>query len=227
MESDNTRSPFNEWVTVGTMEEQLFFAPPLSADAPPPELFEDEFRELEYGPIQLPKYFEDAFFLLHDPTQVLTPPSAFTYSTESGYDIATSEYSYLGPPSNYSMPSDMAYQGPSLAAAEYGGVDTIDDPSHTFVPLTPFPTSPPLRMAEAHSDYGPLESGNTFFTISPDNLGPPHQQIATPSAPVVLPVQPELDTQRSGKTFRCFTCGHGRTDRLCIFPWLTLVSLRA
>lgn len=191
-----------------------FFAPLPQADAPPPESFDSEFAELEFeGPIQLPVHPEDPFSTFRGNTPVFTSPSVFTHSTESGYDLATSEYSYGYPASNYSMPLDIAFHHVRVSS-EYGGggVDTLHDPlyqpafndlpSFGALPPTPSP-SPPLRMAKAQSDYGPPQSRQSHFGIAPDNLSLPRQQPSTPTVPA-SDKQPHTG---ANKAHQCSNCG--------------------
>lgn len=195
-----------------------FFAPLPQADAPPPESFDSEFAELEFeGPIQLPVHPEDPFSTFRGNTPVFTSPSVFTHSTESGYDLAASEYSYGGyPASNYSMPLDIAFHNVRVSS-EYGGVNTLHDPlyqpafndlpSFGALPPTPSP-SPPIRMAKAQSDYGPPQSRQSHFGIAPDNLSLPRQQPSTPTVPAVLPVHAsDKQTHTGSKAHQCPNCG--------------------
>src|SRR5216684_2520729 len=102
-----------------------FFPPLPQADAPPPESFDNEFEGLEFeGLVQLP---EDTFSSFRGNTPVFPSPSVFSHSTESGYDLPASEYSYGYAPSNYSMPLDIAFHNVRVSS-EYGGVDTLHDP---------------------------------------------------------------------------------------------------
>lgn len=192
-----------------------FFPPLPQADAPPPESFDNEFEGLEFeGLVQLP---DDPFSTFRGSTPVFPSPSVFSHSTESGYDLATSEYSYVGyPQSNYSMPLDLAFHNVRVSS-EYGGVDTLQNPTYSttfedlssFGPLPPTPSpSPPLRMTKAQSDYGPSKTHQSHFGVSPDNLSLPRQQPATPTVPSVLPIQAS-DNQRHtghGKAHQCPNC---------------------
>jgi hypothetical protein len=208
-----------------------FFAPLPQADAPSAESFDDEIEELDFdGPVPLP-ILENTFSTFRDSTPVFTSPSIFTHSTESGCDVAASEYSYVGyhPPSNYSVPLDMAFQGVRVSS-EYGGVDTMHDPIYSspydFGALPPSPSaSPPLRMAKAQSDYGPSKPRNTHFGISPENLSLP--QAAPPSVPALLPVPVASDTLRhsgSGRTHQCPNCSRGKADSSSIFSYIAHFS---
>lgn len=211
------------WSFLGdtTKADLPFFAPLPQADAPPPESFDNEFEELDFeGPVQLPIHIEDPFSTFRGNTPVFTSPSVFTRSTESGYDLAASEYSYGYPPSNYSMPLDIAFNNVRVSS-EYGGVDTLQDPMYpsgfsdlpSFGALPPTPSpSPPLRVVKAQSDYGPSKSHPSHFGVSPDNLSLPHQQPPTPTVPTVLPVQAS-DKQGHivlGKAHQCPNCSRGK-----------------
>jgi hypothetical protein len=203
-----------------------FFAPLPQADAPSADSFDNEIEELEFdGTVSLPIQLENSFSNFRDSTPVFTSPSVFTHSTESGYDLAVSEYSYLDyPRSNYSIPLDMAFQGVRVSS-ECGGVDAMHDPIYQssflndFGALPPSPSaSPPLRMAKAQSDYGPSKPRHTHFGISPDNLSLP--QATLPSVPAVL-VQAAPDTQchsGPGKTHQCPNCSRGKAEPSSIFP---------
>ncbi|KAN0125042.1 hypothetical protein V8E52_001594 [Russula decolorans] len=190
-----------------------FFPPLPQADAPPPESFDTEFEGLEFEGVQLP---EDPFSQFRGNTPVFISSSVFTHSTESGYDLAPSEYSGY-PHSNYSMPLNIAFQNVRVSS-EYGGVvDTLQDPSYppafndlsSFGPLPPTPSpSPPLRMGKAQSDYGPSKSRQSHFGVSPDNLSLHRQQPTTPTVPPVLPVQVS-DKQNHlghGRAHQCPNC---------------------
>jgi hypothetical protein len=201
-----------------------FFAPLPEADAPPPESFDNEFAELEFeGPVQLPIQLEDPFSTFRGNTPVFPSPSVFSHSTESGYDLAASEYSYGYAPSNYSMPLDIAFHNVRVSS-EYGGVDPLHDPFPpasydlpSFGPLPPTPSpSPPLRMAKAQSDYGPSKPRQSHFGISPDNLSLPRQQPPTPTIPAVLPVQASDKQSHMGpnKAHQCPNCGRGKQHSL-------------
>jgi hypothetical protein len=204
------------WSFLGESAKQdLQFFPPLpQADAPPPESFDNEFEGLEFeGLVQLP---EDPFSSFRGNTPVFTSPSVFTHSTESGYDLAASEYSYGYPQSNYSMPLEIAFHNVRVSS-EYGGVDSLQNPTYSspfndlssFGPLPPTPSpSPPLRMAKAQSDYGPSKSHQSHFGVSPENLSLPRGQPSTPTVPPVLPVQ-ALDKHSPtgpGKAHQCPNC---------------------
>src|SRR5712691_4356665 len=174
-----------------TAKPDLPFFPPLpQADAPPPESFDTEFEGLEFEGVQLP---EDPFSQFRGNTPVFISPSAFSHSTESGYDFAASEYSYGYPHSNYSMPLDIAFQNVRVSS-EYGGVDALQNAPYppafndlsSFGPLPPTPSpSPPLRMGKAQSDYGPSKSRQVHFGVAPDSLSLSHQQPTTPTVPPV------------------------------------------
>ena len=221
-ESDLLWSLFND----STKAELPFFAPLPQVDAPPPESFDSEFSELEFdGPVQLPIQLEDNFTTIRGSTPVFTSPSAFTHSTESGYDIAASEYSYVGyPASNYSMPLDMAFHNVRVSS-EYGGVDTMHDSIYpaafpnSFGPLPPSPSpSPPVRVAKALSDYGPSKPRQSHFGISPDHLSLPHQH-PTSAVPTVLSVRAP-DTQSStgpSRAHQCPNCNRGKTISFLFF----------
>jgi hypothetical protein len=215
-ESDLLWSLFND----STKAELPFFAPLPQVDAPPPESFDNEFSELDFeGPVQLPIQLEDNFTNIRGSTPVFTSPSAFTHSTESAYDIAASEYSYVGyPASNYSMPLDMAFHHNVRVSSEYGGVDPMHDSIYpptfhnSFGPLPPSPSpSPPVRVTKARSDYGPSKSRQSHFGISPDNLSLPRQH-ATPTVPTVLSVQaPDSQTNTGpNRAHQCPNCNRGR-----------------
>lgn len=191
-----------------------FFPPLPQADAPPPESFDTEFEGLDFEGVQLP---EDPFSQFRGNTPVYISPSVFTHSTESGYDLAASEYSYGYPHSNYSMPLEAAFQNVRVSS-EYGGVDTLQNPAYppafndmaSFGALPPTPSpSPPLRMGKAQSDYGPSKSRQSHFGISPDNLSLPRQQPTTPTVPPVLPVQVP-DKHRHGRAHQCPNCSRGK-----------------
>ncbi len=214
-ESDLLWSLFND----STKPELPFFAPLPQVDAPPPESFDNEFSELEFdGPVQLPIQLEDTFTNLRGSTPVFTSPSAFTHSTESGYDLAASEYSYVGyPASNYSMPLDMAFHNVRVSS-EYGGVDTMHDSIYSsafhssFGPLPPSPSpSPPVRVAKALSDYGPSKPRQPHFGISPDNLSLPRPH-PTSAVPTVLSVQaPDTQTNTGpNRAHQCPNCNRGK-----------------
>ncbi len=197
-----------------------FFPPLPQADAPPPESFDNEFEGLEFeGLVQLP---EDTFSSFRGNTPVFPSPSVFSHSTESGYDLPASEYSYAYPPSNYSnpMPLDIAFQNIRVSS-EYGGVDTLQNTTYppafndlsSFGPLPPTPSpSPPLRMVKAQSDYGPSKSRQAHFGISPDNLSLPRPQPPTPTVPSVLPVQvsDKQSPAGPGKGHQCPNCSRGK-----------------
>ncbi|KAI9445070.1 hypothetical protein H4582DRAFT_1805696 [Lactarius indigo] len=211
-ESDLLWSLFND----STKAELPFFAPLPQVDAPPPESFDNEFSELEFdGPVQLPIQLEDSFTNLRGSPPVFTSPSAFSHSTESGYDIAASEYSFVGyPASNYSMPLDMAFHNVRVSS-EYGGVDTMHDSIYSsafhhssFGPLPPSPSpSPPVRVAKALSDYGPSKPRQPHFGISPDNLSLPRPH-PTPAVPTILSVQtPDAQTNTGpNRAHQCPNC---------------------
>jgi len=201
-------------------KQDLQFFPPLpQADAPPPESFDNEFDDKEFEGLEfegLVRPSEDHFSSFRGNTPVFTSPSVFSHSTESGYDLAASEYSYGYPQSNYSMPLEIAFHNVRVSS-EYGGVDNLQNPTYpsafndlsSFGPLPPTPSpSPPLRMTKAQSDYGPSKSHQSHFGISPDNLSLPRQQPSTPTVPSVLPVQ-ALDKQLHtgpGKAHQCPNC---------------------
>lgn len=205
-----------------------FFPPLPEADAPPPESFDNEFEGLEFeGVVQLP---EDPFSTFRGNTPVFTSPSVFSHSTESGYDLAASEYSYGYPHSNYSMPLDIAFNNVRVSS-EYGGVDTLQNPTYpsafndlsSFGPLPPTPSpSPPLRMAK--SDYGPSKSHQPHFGVSPDNLSLPRQQPSTPTVPPVLPVQTSDKQSHTGhgKAHQCPNCNRGM---ICLLAKDTIIHL--
>jgi hypothetical protein len=72
-----------------------FFAPPpQTADAPSPESFDQEVDK-EVGEFDLNWSFDQLdnfFFTYRDTIPVISPP-ALTYSTDSGYEVASSQYS--------------------------------------------------------------------------------------------------------------------------------------
>lgn len=212
-----------------------FFPPLPQADAPPPESFDTEFEGLEFEGVQLP---EDPFSQFRGSTPVFISPSAFTHSTESGYDLAASEYSYGYPHSNYSMPLDIAFQNVRVSS-EYGGVDPLQNPAYppafndlsSFGTLPPTPSpSPPLRMGKAQSDYGPSKSRQSHFGISPDNLSLHRQQPTTPTVPPVLPVQVSDKQSHAGhgKAHQCPNCNRGKIIEIkSHYPLIFFGSLRA
>jgi hypothetical protein len=215
-DSDLLWSLFND----STKAELPFFAPLPQVDAPPPESFDNEFSELDFeGPVQLPIQLEDNFTNIRGSTPIFTSPSAFTHSTESAYDIAASEYSYVGyPASNYSMPLDMAFHHNVRVSSEYGGVDAIHDSIYpptfhnSFGPLPPSPSpSPPVRVTKARSDYGPSKTCQSHFGISPDNLSLPRQH-PTPAVPTVLSVRAtDLQTNTgASRAHQCPNCNRGK-----------------
>lgn len=223
------------WFLSDAAKPDHFFPPLPQADAPPPESFDTEFEGLEFEGVQLP---EDPFSQFRGNTPVFISPSVFTHSTESGYDLAASEYSYGYPQSNYSMPLEVAFQNVRVSS-EYGGVDTLQNPAYppafndlsSFGPLPPTPSpSPPLRMGKAQSDYGPSKSRQPHFGVSPDNLSLSRQQPMTPTVPPVLPVQ--LSDKQShaghGKAHQCPNCSRGKIVVIKNYSLLSfLYSLRA
>ncbi|KAI9512869.1 hypothetical protein F5148DRAFT_1160483 [Russula earlei] len=209
-ETDYLLSLFN------TKAELPFFAPLPQVDAPPPDTFDTEFEGFEFeGTVQLPT-FEDPFSTFRGNTPVFTSPSVFTHSTESNHDLTASEYSYGYPASNYSMPLDLAFHNVRVSS-EYGGVDPLHDSMYpstfndlpSFGPLPSPSPSPPLRLARAQSDYGPSNSRQPHFGISPDNLSLPRQQPPPSTVPAVLPVQAsdkQTHTGPGGRAHQCPNC---------------------
>jgi hypothetical protein len=205
-----------------------FFPPLPQADAPPPESFDTEFEGLEFEGVQLP---EDPFSQFRGNTPVFISPSVFTHSTESGYDLAASEYSLGYAHSNYSMPLDIAFQNVRVSS-EYGGVNPLQNSAYppqaafndlsSFGPLPPTPSpSPPLRMGKAQSDYGPSKSRQPHFGVSPDNLSLHRQQPTTPTVPPVLPVQVSDKQSHAGhgKAHQCPNCNRGKIiEKISHYP---------
>lgn len=212
----STEDLWSSFLSEAAKPDLPFFPPLPQADAPPPESFDTEFEGLEFEGVELP---EDSFLQFRGNTPVFISPSVFTHSTESGYDLAASEYSYGYPHSNYSMPLDIAFQNVRVSS-EYGGVDTLQNPAYppfndlsSFGALPPTPSpSPPLRMGKAQSDYGPSKSRQPHFGVAPDNLSLSRQQPATPTVP---PVPPVLVSDKQGhaghgKAHQCPNCSRGK-----------------
>jgi hypothetical protein len=100
------------------MKADIFFAPdaffapdPQLADAPSPETFDLEVdNDKEFGEFDLElsfKQFDDFFATFHDTIPVAPTPSAVTHSTESAYEVSSSQYSCDLTPSEYSIPSEI------------------------------------------------------------------------------------------------------------------------
>ncbi|KAI0283402.1 hypothetical protein BGY98DRAFT_952249 [Russula aff. rugulosa BPL654] len=208
----STEDLWSSFLSEAAKPDLPFFPPLPQADAPPPESFDTEFEGLEFEGVELP---EDSFLQFRGNTPVFISPSVFTHSTESGYELAASEYSYGYPHSNYSMPLDIAFQNVRVSS-EYGGVDTLQNPAYppfndlsSFGALPPTPSpSPPLRMGKAQSDYGPSKSRQPHFGVAPDNLSLSRQQPATPTVPPVPPVQVSDKQSHAGhgKAHQCPNC---------------------
>ena len=112
------------------MKGDLFFAPvPQLAHAPSPDTFDlevDNDKEVEEFDFESSsKQLDDFFATLRDNTIPVVPtPSAVTYSTESTYDVSSSQYSSDFTLSDYSIPSEIESRS------------SVDDGLHSHNPLT-------------------------------------------------------------------------------------------
>jgi hypothetical protein len=180
-----------------------------------PESFSKEVEEYELDWHQ----YQDNFSNFPDnfPVTTTTPPS-LTYSTESNYEFAPSQYSYGLGPSEYSIPSELATRSP----VEHGvyaipgtlSSDVVYNDPLSFGPL-PHPPGPPLHPAEAYINYGTSDPSPSFFSISPEELSLAIQEPTTIVAPALqsIEVMPDSQTQVTPeKPFRCPQCSYGTSD---------------
>jgi hypothetical protein len=184
-----------------------FFAPPPQpADAPSPETFDNE-----VGDIDLDwsfEQFEDFFSTFRDTVPASTA-SAWTLSTDSAYDLDSTQYSYgiTQSASEYSTPSDLETCG------------SVDDGLHV---TQDSPSFPPLNPVKAQSDYGVTDLYPNFVGISRDDISG------------VVPVREMFDSKvqtvpvRVTKPFKCPHCPFGMSEPTGNYHCLTfLVSLCA
>jgi hypothetical protein len=116
-----------------------FFAPdPQLAEAPSPDTFDlevDNDKEVEDFDLELSfKEFDDFFATLRDTIPVVPTPSVVTHSTESAYEISSSQYSCDFTLSDYSIPSEIESR------------DSVNDglySTHASVYSAAFSDSPP------------------------------------------------------------------------------------
>ena len=177
----------------------LLFPLPQHTYAPPPELFDQEFAEVD---LNLPYEQSDEFFTAfrNFSPDISSPPvsTPLTYSTICVYGATSSHHSSDFAP-GYLMPSDIeGYY--SLNNGLHGTHDSI----HSAI----FPNGPPPRPAEAQFDFGTPFFSPNFFGISPEDSSTATQP---PSSPLPIhPVTPDLETQAqmARAPDRSFKCPH-------------------
>jgi hypothetical protein len=178
-----------------------FFAPPPQcADAPSPESF-DKDVDKEVGGLEFNwdlDQFEDFYSTYRNTIPAAFTPSAWTfntYSTDTGYEFTSSQYSYGITPSasEYSsIPSDIETHG-----------SVIDG-----IYITRDSSSLPALPGDAKSDYGTYPN---FVGISPSDLSSVQQSATCGVLPVhVVPV---LEAQTASfKPFKCLHCPFGMSE---------------
>jgi hypothetical protein len=135
-------------------------SPPLQlADAPPPELFDQECdNDEEVIEFDCPAEKMDTFFPSSPDTTPtistkISTPSALTYSTDSSYEIDSSQYSF-----NATSSSESDY----LNLSEFGTHGSVNSwlYSQAAISSPEFTYIPPLNPAEAH---GTMELDQSFL----------------------------------------------------------------
>ena len=191
-ESYHTWYPSSEYTNAPP--EDLFFAPdPQLRDVPPLEEFDDDVVEVnkELDLDMCFKKFDDIFSNFRD-TAVCTP-STFTYSTDSGDEIASTQYFHEISASEYSSISEIEDRG-----SRYG--------THASNYSVEFPNGLPSALTRdpiiaAQSDYGVSDLGQDFIKVSFDDV-PAVQQ--SQQSPTTLPApDSKAQTAPARKPFKC------------------------
>jgi hypothetical protein len=182
-----------------------FFAPdPQLADAPSPETFDLEVdNDKEFGEFDLElsfKHFDDFFATFRDTIPVAPTPSAVTHSTESAYEVSSSQYSCDITPSEYSIPSEIE----SCSSVNDGLYST-----HASVYSAAFsnslPSIPPPSPAKAV-----VVQESTSVALS-----------GLSAAVHMVP----YEAHRPVKPFKCHLCPHCESEASQgFYHWLTLLA---
>lgn len=205
LESDLVQCPSTECTDV--LRPDLFFAPPPQyADAPPPELFDQEVARLD---LDLPfEQFEDFFTTFNDTIPVIYTPSALTYSTDSVREVTSSQSQYSSDftQSDYPIASEIeSYFG------LYGTPDS--DSIHSADFSNGPPSIHPLQAAEPNAQFD--------FGISPEDLSTAVQPPSTSVVPALLPVHVTPDSEApiapapdSDRPYKCPLCSHCKAETI-------------
>lgn len=203
-------------------------SPPLQLNNAPPELFDQEFdNDEELSEYNLTPEQQFAFFSSSrntSPTvsaKISNPASAFTDSTDSSSEIASSQYSFNA------TSSESEYLDPS----EFETHGLYHDSMQTFISSAEFTNSlpyiPPLNPAEAHGtmDLNP--------NLTDDYSTVMHQlETVTCVDPAALSVHAISDVISDSKAqmapvrkpFKCPHCPFCESEPMCICNWLTLLA---
>lgn len=205
----------------------LFFAPPPQhADAPPPELFDQEVARLD---LDLPfEQFEDFFTTFNDTIPVIYTPSTLTYSTDSVREVTSSQYSSDFTQSDYPIASEIESYF-SMNSRLYETPDSIHSADFSNGP----PSIHPLRPAEpeAQFDFETSDLSPNFVGISPEDLSTAVQPPPTSVVPAPLPVHVTPDSEApfapasdSDRPYKCPLCSHCKAETISMYDWLTLLA---
>jgi hypothetical protein len=176
----------------------FFFAPPPQpADAPSIESF-DKDVDKDVAELDLNWSFDDFLSTVCDNIPAVSTPPALTFSTDSGYEIASSQYSYDNAPSVLSNPSECE----TFGSVNDGPYTTHDSPYPAVFSDGPLPF-PPINPVNDQSDYG--TSG------------------VSTSPPVHVPDSEAAQTAKD-KPHKCTECLFCMSEPIRIPKWLTLFA---
>jgi hypothetical protein len=195
----------------------LLFSPP---DAPSPELFDQEFAELD---LNFPfKQSDDFFPAFRGFSPAISPVSApLTYSTTCAYGTPSSHYSSDLTRSGFMICSDL--EDYSLNNGLHGTHDSI----HSSISSNGLPSIPPPHPADAQFGLGTSFLNPNFFGISPEDSSTAMQPLSPPLSVHHMTPDSEEQAQMApapGRPLRCPQSPHCKEETISMNDWLTLLA---
>jgi hypothetical protein len=219
MSSGYIQYPFSE-ITDPMMDDPCCPPPLPLTDTPSPELFDEDFdnneevSEFDLPPDQVDALFSRTRNTNPDISTKISTLSAFTDSTDSSYELASSQYSFdiTSSESDYLNPSEFENRcsvnselQPFISSAEF---------------TDPLPYIPPLNSAESHGTMGL----DTFFLRDDSSTNTQQLESVTCVDPAALTVHMISDAEAQMTPFNSPHSPFCKSEPICICIWLTLLA---
>jgi hypothetical protein len=219
MSSGYIQYPFSE-ITDPMMDDPCCPPPLPLTDTPSPELFDEDFdnneevSEFDLPPDQVDALFSRTRNTNPDISTKISTLSAFTDSTDSSYELASSQYSFdiTSSESDYLNPSEFENRcsvnselQPFISSAEF---------------TDPLPYIPPLNSAESHGTMGL----DTFFLRDDSSTTTQQLESVTCVDPAALTVHMISDAEAQMTPFNSPHSPFCKSEPICVCIWLTLLA---